>query len=193
MEFSTYTIEGNPDKTVKKGTNISLFLIVGALLTCVIGFFTIGTVLFILAVVVGVVLAIFKKGNVQAYVLTKNRLVITPASIEIAGVVYALEKIKDLRFVIHSYAGLDYMEVGLGYQTSDGMENYVSFTVDDKKTVCRFYLNSPKHTYLLAEVLQEFYYKKIPLIEIDRQGGQTYLLKRLNEDELAAFKKKYGY
>lgn len=193
MEFSTYTIEGNPDKTVRGGTNISLILIIGALITCMIGFTTIGTVLFVLAVIVGVVLAVFKKGNVQAYVLSKNKLVITPASIEITGVVYDPQKIKDLRFIIHSYAGLDYMDRSIGYSTSDGMENYVSFTIDGKKITCRFYLNSAKHTFMLAEVLQEFYYKKIPLIEMDRQGYQTYLLKRLDDNELAEFKKKYGY
>jgi hypothetical protein len=28
---------------------------------------------------------------------------------------------------------------------------------------------------------------------MDRQGGQTYLLQRLDDNELAEFKKKYGY
>jgi hypothetical protein len=69
----------------------------------------------------------------------------------------------------------------------------LTFTVDGQKAGCQYYLNSEKHTFILCQLLQEFYYKKIPFIEVDRDGHQTYLLKRLNENELAAFKTKYGY
>jgi len=194
MEFYTYIISRNTDKTVVSGTYLVLALAVGALITGVAGWVKTGSVLFILAVIAGIVLAVMKKGNIGAFVLSKKKLVITSAAIEIAGVMYELEKIKDLRFVLHSYFGLKYKDKGSRlHQTSDGTENYLSFTVDGKETGCRFYLNSEKHTFILCQVLQEFYYKKIPFIEVDREGDQTYLLKRLDDDELAAFKKKYGY
>jgi hypothetical protein len=191
MQFSTYIIEGNPDKTVVTVSNIAAGLALGALLTCMIGLYQIGTILFVIAVIAGVLLAFIKKGNIQSYVLSKNKLIITTSCIEIAGVVYEMEKIRDLHISVHSYAGLDYMSDGL--KTSDGMNNYVSFVFDGKKVECRYYLDGATHTLSLCQVLQEFYYKKIPFIEVDRYGGQTYLLKRLNENELATFKNKYGY
>jgi hypothetical protein len=194
MEFSTFIIIKNTDKTVKLGSAFVLGLITGALITGITGFVKTASVLFILAVIAGIIMFVIKKGNIQPYVLSKNKLVITPASIEITGVVYDIEKIKDLRFVIHSYAGLRYSEgKSRFYQTSDGTLNYVSFTVDGKEAGCRYYLNSEKHTFILCQILQQFYYKKVPFVEADREGNQTYLLKRLNEEELAAFKTKYGY
>jgi hypothetical protein len=193
MEFSTYIITRNKDKTVVLGTRVVLVLVIGALVTGLTEFIKTATVLFILAVVAGIVLAVIKKGNVQPYVLSKTKLVITPASIEIAGVKYEMNTIRDLRLVIHSYAGLRYAESKRFYQTSDGTQNFLTFTVDGQKAGCQYYLNSEKHTFILCQLLQEFYYKKIPFIEVDRDGHQTYLLKRLNENELAAFKTKYGY
>ena len=194
MEFSTYIITKNTDKTVVSGTYIVLVLTVGALIAGVTGWVKTASVLFILALIAGTVLTVMKKGNIGAFVLSKQKLVITTASIEIAGVVHDMEKIRELRFVIHSYFGLKYKEKGSRLsQTSDGTQNYLSFTVDGAATGCRFYLNSEKHTFILCQVLQEFYYQKIPFIEVDRDGYQTYLLKRLDDNELAEFKKKYGY
>ena len=195
MEFTTYVMKRNTDKTVVSGNTLVLVLIIAALITGVIGFVKTATVLFILAVAAGIILFVIKKGNTQAYVLSKeNKLVINSTSIVLEGVVYELEKIKDLKFVIHSYAGLRYSEgKSRVYQTSDGTLNFLTFTVDGQKAGCQYYLNSEKHTFILCQVLQEFYYKKIPFVEVDRDGHQTYLLKRLNEEELAAFKTKYGY
>jgi hypothetical protein len=194
MGFTSYIIKRNTDKTVVSGNTIVLVLIIAALVTGVIGFVKTASVLFILAVAAGIILFIIKKGRTQPLVLSKIKLVISLTSIEIEGVVYEMEKIKDLKFIIHSYAGLRYSEgKSRIYQTSDGTQNYLTFTVDGNKVGCQYYLNSEKHTFILCQVLQEFYYKKIPFIEVDRDGNQTYLLKRLNEKELAAFKTKYGY
>lgn len=194
MEFTSYIIIKNTDKTVKWGSAIVLTLIIGALITGVTGFVKTASVLFILAVIAGIIMFVIKKGNIQPYILSKTKLIITPSSIKIGEVEYEIEKTKDLRFVIHSYAGLRYSEgKSRFYQTSDGTLNYVSFTVDGKETGCRYYLNSEKHTFILCQVLQQFYYKKVPFVEADREGNQTYLLKRLDEKELAAFKDKYGY
>ncbi|HEY1200367.1 MAG TPA: hypothetical protein VGE79_05280 [Niastella sp.] len=194
MEFSTFIIVKNTDKTVKLGSATVLGLVIGALILGVTGFVKAASVLFILAVVAGIIMFAIKKGNIQPYIVSKTKLIITPASIQIGEVGYEIEKIKDLRFVIHSYAGLRYSEgKSRFYQTSDGTLNYVSFTVDGKELGCRYYLISEKHTFILCQVLQQFYYQKVPFVEADRDGNQTYLLKRLNEEELAAFKTKYGY
>jgi hypothetical protein len=194
MEFSTYIIRKNNDKTVKWGSAAVLIFIIGALIMGLTGFVKTASVLFILAVIAGIVMFVIKKGNIEPYVLSKDKLVITTTSIEIAGVGYEIEKLKDLKFIIHSYAGLRYSEgKSRFYQTSNGTLNFVSFTVDGRETGCRYYLNSEKHTFILCQLLQQFYYKKVPFIEVDRDGNQTYLLKKLDETELAAFKAKYGY
>ena len=194
MEFSTYIIRKNNDKTVKWGSAAVLIFIIGALIMGLTGFVKTASVLFILAVIAGIVMFVIKKGNIEPYVLSKDKLVITTTSIEIAGVGYEIEKLKDLKFIIHSYAGLRYSEgKSRFYQTSNGTLNFVSFTVDGRETGCRYYLNSEKHTFILCQLLQQFYYKKVPFIEVDRDGYQTYLLKKLDETELAAFKAKYGY
>jgi len=194
MEFSTYIIKKNTDKTVTWGKGVVLTLIIAALIMGLTGFVKTASVLFILAVVAGIVMFVIKKGNIEPYLISQDKLVITPSSIEIAGVRFEIEKVKDLKFNIHSYNGLSYKEGKSGFsQTSNGMLNFVSFTADGKETGCRYYLNSEKHTFILCQVLQQFYYKKVPFIEVDRDGNQTFLLKQLNETELAAFKTKYGY
>ena len=194
MEFSTFIIVKNTDKTVKLGSAAVLGFVIGALILGVTGFVKTASVLFILAVIAGIIMFVIKKGNIQPYILSKTKLIITPTTIKIGEAEYEIEKVKDLKFVIHSYAGLRYSEgKSRFYQTSDGTLNYVSFTIDSREVGCRYYLNSEKHTFILCQVLQQFYYKKVPFVEADREGNQTYLLKRLNEEELAAFKTKYGY
>ena len=194
MEFSTYIIRKNNDNIVKWGKGTVLTLIIAALILGLTGFVKAASVLFILAVIAGIVMFVIKKGNIEPYVLSKDKLVITTTSIEIAGVKYELEKLKDLKFIIHSYAGLRYSEGKSRIsQTSNGTLNFISFTVDGKETGCRYYLNSEKHTFILCQILQQFYYNKVPFTEVDRDGNQTFLLKKLNETELAAFKTKYGY
>ncbi|THU41265.1 hypothetical protein FAM09_03920 [Niastella caeni] len=191
MQFVTYIIEGNPDKSVDVAAKIVAGLIAGVFIACLTGFATIAAYLFLIMAVGGIIFAFVKKGNIQSHGLSKSQLLISTSSVQIAGDVYEMGKIKDLQFRIHSYAGLDYMADGL--KTSDGMNNYVSFTVDEKKINCRFYLDGPTHTLTLCKLFQEFYYKRIPFIEIDRDGIQTYLLQRFDDKELAAFKNKYGY
>ena len=194
MEFSTFIIGKNTDRTVKLGSATVLGLVIGALILGVTGFVKAASVLFILAVIAGIVMFAIKKGNIQPYIVSKTKLIITPESLAIGEAVYGIEKLKDLKFVIHSYAGLRYSEgKSRFYQTSDGTLNTVTFTVDGKEVGCRYYLNSEKHTFILCQVLQQLYYKKVPFVEADREGNQTYLLKRLNEEELTAFKTKYGY
>ncbi len=159
MQFVTYVIEGNPDKSVDVVSKIVVGLIVVIFITCLTGFAIIAAYIF-LAIAVGVIIfAFIKKGNIQSHGLSKNKLIISSSSVEIAGVVYEMEKISDLHFKIHSFAGLDYMSDGL--KTSDGMNNYVSFTVDESEIECRFYIDGPTHTLTLYRVFQELNYKAI--------------------------------
>ena len=70
MEFSTYIIKKNSDKTVKRGSAAVLIFITGALIMGLTGFVKTASVLFILAVVAGVVMFVIKKGKIEPYVLS---------------------------------------------------------------------------------------------------------------------------
>src|ERR1044072_2495473 len=137
MEFSTYIIRKNNDNIVKWGKGTVLTLIIAALILGLTGFVKAASVLFILAVIAGIVMFVIKKGNIEPYLITQDKLIITPASIEIAGVRFEIEKVKDMKFIIHSYNGLRYTEGKSRFsQTSNGMLNFVSFTVDGKEIGC---------------------------------------------------------
>jgi hypothetical protein len=60
MEFSTFIIIKNTDKTVKLGSAIVLGLVIAALITGVTGFVKIASVLFILAVIAGIIMFVIK-------------------------------------------------------------------------------------------------------------------------------------
>lgn len=153
MLFTSYLIESNPDKSVHVFLRIIVALIAGVMIAGFAGFTTVASYLFLAIAVGGVVFAVIKKGYVQEFDVSENKLTITASTIEIAGVVYELEKIRGLQFFIHSYAGLSYM--GQEYSTSDGMNNYVSFTNDDKAIKCRFFLEGSIHTVLLYKAIKE--------------------------------------
>ena len=98
MEFSTFIIVKNTDRTVKLGSATVLGLVIGALILGVTGFVKAASVLFILAVIAGIVMFAIKKGNIQPYIVSKTKLIITPESLAIGEAVYGIEKLKDLKF-----------------------------------------------------------------------------------------------
>ena len=192
MEFRTYTIESNPDKTVNRFTYIILLLVLGVIVCYILKLETIATILFTVSVIIIIVLAIVKKGRIQSVVLTKNVLAVSPEKITIAGKSFEVKKMKQLVFAIDSFAGMNEM-TQIGQTNSDGMDNVVRFVYDTEKVDCRFYLQDRNHALTLCRVFDEFYRLKIPFIEKDRKGHQTYLFRRLDNKQLQAFKKKYGY
>lgn len=191
MEFSTYIIEPNRDKTVNYGSLIALIGMFSLIIICAFGWYTIAAWWFGILVVLILILAFIKKGKLQGSVLSKNKLVITADTISIAGKEYDIKTIRNLEFLVHSFSGMDYHKGG--QFTSDGMDNYIRFTVNDEKISCNFYLNSRKHAFILCQVFEEFYKNKTPFIEKDMNNKQTYLFKWLEGKELDAFKQKYGY
>lgn len=198
MEFRTYTIESNPDKTVQRFSFLILLLLLGMVAAYLLDKQTLATVLFVADVVIIIVLAIIKKGKIQTTVLSKNVLSVSPQKISVAGKEYDFKRIMELVFTIDSFAGMD-AQSPVAQGSSDGMDNYVKFSYEDdekeedEKISCRFFLRDREHALTLVKVFDEFYRLKIPFIEKDRRGYQTYLFRRLNEKELEEFKKKYGY
>lgn len=193
MTFKTYIVEQNPDKSVR------FFIpavIVGILALIILGAMSLYTIAgWVAGGVVGAILvfAVIKKGRIQAIILSKKELIITARSISIDRKIYDINKVKKLEFRIHSFRGMPYSRNSYEKETSAGMDNYVSFTFDNEEVYCKFYLNSKPHTLHLCRVFEEFYKNKVPFVEMDMSGQQTYLFKRLDGRELDVFKQKYGY
>jgi hypothetical protein len=191
MEFMTYTVESNPDKSTNTASIVVLSGVGLSIVAAFIGWYIISALIFGVAVIITLILAIAKKGSIHAIIVSKNKLIITDEEISIAGKTYAIQNIKNLEFQVHSYSGMKFS--GSEYETSDGMKNYVSFKANTEEIKCQFFLNSSKHTFMLCKVFEEFYKRKIPFIEKDMHNVQTYLFKPLAGKDLENFKRKYGY
>jgi hypothetical protein len=144
----------------------------------------------VVVVLIGAVLA---KGKIATYGLSDEELVVSAAGIAIGGAFYPLEQVSDLNFNVEVFAGMPTEAWGMPKDAiSDGMGNELGFRWEGAKIACRFYLNSELHTQQLGVVFREFYERHIPFIEC-RGSTRTYLFRQLSADELAEFKKKYGY
>jgi len=192
MEFNTYLIDYAANKWVRFLIAAIILLLAGLIIAFVLQDYTMVTILFGVGIVLIVVFAVIRKGDIQVYGVSKNKLVITPEVITIAGKSYDIKNIKDLRFTVHSYEGMNYKS-GHSLQVSNGMNNHISFKAPDGKVRCNFFLNSAAHVKTLAVILKEFYVRHIPFVEMDLADKQTYILQRLTAHELEEFKRKYGY
>jgi hypothetical protein len=144
----------------------------------------------VVLVLIGAVLA---KGKIATYGLSEEELVVAATGITIARAYYPLEQVSDLHFNVEVFAGMPTEAWGMPKDAiSDGMGNELGFRWQETKVDCRFYLNSEQHTRQLGIVFREFYEHHIPFIE--RRGStRTYLFRPVSPEELAEFKKKYGY
>jgi hypothetical protein len=193
MAFSTWLIQFSSSKWVR--------ILLAAVVLCIVGIFvawsfnedTLVTILFGACVVLVVVFAVVLKGRIQLYEISKDKLIITPDTIKIKDQSWEIKNIRNLIFNVDSYSGLNFRVSGGGTNISDGMKNMISFTANGKKVQYNFFLESAVHTTTLCSIFKEFYIRHTPFIEKDMYGYQTYLLQTLNEEELRAFKLKYGY
>jgi len=153
--------------------------------------YSISTILFVAVIIIILVAAFAKKGNIQAYQISSEQILLTPASVRIDQKTYKISEVSDIVFVVHSFNGMNYSDSG-DYKTSDGMDNYLSFSYMGLTEECRFYLNSKKHALDLCAVLREYYRSKIPIIEKDMNGSRTWLLKRMEtKAEFEIFKTRH--
>ena len=157
-----------------------------------LGMYSISTFLFAAVVILIIVVAFAKKGNIQSNLVSKEQVVLTPASIRIDQKSYKISEISDIVFIVHSFNGMDYSQGGKSYETSNGMDNYITFSYMGLSENCQFYLNSKKHALDLCAVLREYYRAKIPIIEKDMNGSRTWLLKRMEtKAEFEVFKTRH--
>ena len=192
MEFKSYIVKNNLDKTTNNTRYFVAFGIVVCLAFAAFGMYSISTVLFVAVVIVILVAAFAKKGNIQVYQVSTEPFLLTPVSVRIEGKNYKISEISEIVFTVHSFNGMDYSQGGNSYLTSNGMDNYLSFSHRGLTENCRFYLNSKKHTLDLCAVLREYYRAKIPIIEKDMNGNRTWLLKRMEtKAEFEIFKTRH--
>ncbi len=192
MEFKSFIIKTNPDKTT---SNTRYFVAIG-MIACIafaaFGMYSISTYIFAAVVIIILVVAYAKKGNIQAHQISKDQFLLTTASIRIDQKTYKISEISEITFVVHSFNGMNYSDGGINNSTSNGMDNYLSFSYMGLKENFRFYLNSKKHALDLCAVLREYYRAKIPIIEKDMNGSRTWLLKRMEtKAEFEIFKTRH--
>ncbi|MFT3827026.1 MAG: hypothetical protein QM731_24085 [Chitinophagaceae bacterium] len=195
----------HPVVFIGKKQNILLLVLIGLFLVAIsiaigIGEKEIATWLFLALVAIVVVIAVIIKGRFLSFDLSPEKLTITPDKITLGTKTYNISEASKLVFAIEAYKGMllqakgktRYLSVA-SPGASDGMDNYLSFRYQGHKVEIRFYLNSRKHAVMLCDVFRELYKRKISFVEVDMYGQQTYLMQKLNEDELDEFKRKYGY
>jgi len=154
--------------------------------------YTVSTIFFGAVVVIVIGIALAKRGNIQAYEISREPFVLTPTGIRIGQISFKISEISEIVFIVHSFRGMDYSDGGGSYKTSDGMDNYLSFTHNGIPEKFRFYINSKKHALDLCSVLREYYRAKIPVVEQDMFGRRTWLLKRLEtKAEYEVFKTRH--
>jgi len=192
LEFKSYIIKTNEDKTTNNTWYIVAFGIIACLAFAAFGMYSISTFIFTAVVIIILVVAFVKKGNIQPLQISKEQIVLTPASVRIDQKTYKISEISEIVFIVHSFNGMNYSQGGKSYETSNGMDNYLSFSYLGLPENCQFYLNSKKHALDLCAVLREYYRAKIPIIEKDMNGGRTWLLKRIEtKAEFEIFKTRH--
>jgi hypothetical protein len=141
-------------------------------------------------VVIGALIA---RGDVRNYGLSGDELVISPEGITVGSIHYPFRIITEMNFNVEAYNGL-YVNDGamISGSNSDGMTNDLSFRAGGARVACGFYLDSKEQVQQLGLLFDEFYRARVPFIERNR-SRRTYLFQHLNEKELEAFKRKYGY
>jgi hypothetical protein len=137
--------------------------------------------------------AIIARGDVRNYGLSEDELVVSVAGFTIGAVHYPMRMVSRIDFNVEAYNGM-YMNDGamVSGSNSDGMTNQLTFESGGAKIDCGFYLSGKPQVQELAVVFNEFYERRIPFVERNR-STRTYMFRVLNEKELEAFKRKYGY
>ena len=141
-------------------------------------------------VIIGAVIA---RGDVTNYGLSEEELVVTTNGITVGSQHYPLPRVVKMDFNVEAYAGR-YMNDGamISGTSSDGMTNQLRFESDGKSVVCGFFLRNQQHVFELGAVFNEFYERHIPFIERNK-STRTYLFQILTEQQVAEFKRRYGY
>ena len=192
LEFKSYIIKPNEDKTTNNTRYFVGIGIIACLAFAAFGMYSISTFIFAAIVIIILVIAFAKKGNIQASQISQEQIVLTPVSIRIDQKNYKISEISEIVFTVHSFNGMNYSDGTSNYSTSDGMDNYISFSYLGLPENCQFYLNSKKHALDLCAVLREYYRAKVPIIEKDMNGSRTWLLKRMEtKAEFEIFKKRH--
>lgn len=144
-------------------------------------------------VAVVVIGAFIAKGNLMNYAMSEEDLVVDLQGIRVGDVYYPMNTVTDMDWNVEAYEGL-YVNDGamVSGSKSDGMTNGLAFKSNGKAVDCGFYLRNKLHVQDLAVLFHEYYLRRIPFVERNR-NRRTYLLQHLTPQELIEFKNRYGY
>ena len=118
-----------------------------------------------------------------------DTLVIETAQIIIAGTVYETKTINNLTININDFDG-EVIDTGRGKKILNGTNNRLSFVYLAKHISLQFYIVSEGQKEEYKDLFEIWYKTKFKFYE-GNMGGRTYLLERLNYQQIQEFKKNY--
>ncbi|MBS1662530.1 MAG: hypothetical protein JST68_15920 [Bacteroidetes bacterium] len=193
MEFRTKLVISRRNKRAIIAY-AGLFIAASSLLLVFIPAFN-GYIPYVFGIGIAIVVigAFIARGDVRNYTLSPEDLIVSIEGISVGSVHYPFRMISNMNFNVEAYDGL-YVNDGamVSGSNSDGMTNDISFEAGGQKINCGFYLQSKEHVTVLRDLFDEFYQRRVPFVERNR-NTRTYLLRVLNDVELEEFKRRYGY
>lgn len=118
-------------------------------------------------------------------------LIIDPNQISIGETIYETNKLKNIKIFINDFDGeVIYMSRG-GKKILNGTNNHLSFVYLDKQISLQFYIISEIQKEQYKDLFGIWYKTKFKFYEGDF-GGRTYLLERLNYQQIQEFKRNHN-
>jgi hypothetical protein len=142
-----------------------------------------GCIISLLILIIGAALA---KGDLTFVEISDEDLVINSAEIKVGEVIYPLGQVGDIVFDVDGYDGMpDPGNITRnGRQVLlNGMDNYLSFVLDEKKQECTYYLSGPESIQQMGLLFRDWYSKQYPFEERIRKGGRTFMFDPVSSDE----------
>ena len=117
----------------------------------------------------------------------KDSLLITTNSIEFNHNIFYIEDVQNIKIAYDAYDKEKIQENYNKYRTSNGIDNYIEFKVENIEYKLRFYTASLSEYENLRKVLFDWYINEYDFYE-GFELGRTYLLRSLNYAEIQEFK-----
>ena len=119
-----------------------------------------------------------------------DNLIIGTNQISIAGTVYETNTINNLKININDFDGEEISMARGGKKVLNGTNNRLSFDYLDNHIYFQFYIVSEVQKEQYKDLFEIWYKTKFKFYE-GNIGGRTYLLERLNYQQIQEFKKNY--
>lgn len=191
MEFQTKIVEGNKNPKARIVWAGAAVIFLGMVLMCMDAYQRYGFWMFGIGVVVLIGGVLAAKGDVDFENVSETNLVINLQEVRVGDARYSIPFLKGIEFQVEGYDGMSdpygysrdsQMRVG-SRGSLNGLNNYLTFTMEDEKVETQFYLPDPQHVQQLGELFKEWYAKGIPFRERSATNDRTFLFEPVSEKE----------